>query len=280
MRHRLGTIAAIFVGALLWFAHGAPAVAEQSLLETVLGRGKLVVATWSTAPPLCFTDDKGQLVGFDIDIARMISKALFNDESKVEFIVVTSEGRWPAVLSGRADFGIADTTVYPDRAIRIAFTRPYMDSGISVLVRKDAGVHTLAALNSDKYTLANLSNPQSADRAKRFLPNMKALTFDSVGAMFLAVKSGQAQALQIDTPIVDWYAANNPELEELSEMLSVVQNNAIFLKPGDFQWWLFLDTVVQELRDGSRFEEYSAAFRKWFGKDPPPQRFYLPPRKG
>src|SRR5262249_45567069 len=93
MRHRLGTIAAIFVGALLWFAHGAPAVAEQSLLETVLGRGKLVVATWSTAPPLCFTDDKGQLVGFDIDIARMISKALFSDESKVEFIVVTSEGR-------------------------------------------------------------------------------------------------------------------------------------------------------------------------------------------
>src|SRR5262249_41528795 len=147
MRHCLGTIAAIFVGALLWFAHGAPAVAEQSLLETVLGRGKLVVATWSTAPPLCFTDDKGQLVGFDIDIARMISKGLLNDESKVEFIVVTSEGRWPAVLSGRADFGIADTTVYPDRAIRVAFTRPYMDSGISVLVRKDADVHTLAALN-------------------------------------------------------------------------------------------------------------------------------------
>ena len=36
------------------------------------------------------------------------------------------------------------------------------------------------------------------------------------------------------------------------------QQDAIFLKPGDFKWWLFLDTWVGELRSGSRYSQYVA----------------------
>jgi polar amino acid transport system substrate-binding protein len=189
-------------------------------------------------------------------------------------VVVTSEGRWPAVNSGRADLGLASTTIYPDRALRVAFTRPYIDSGISVLVRQDAKVNTLAELNNAKFTLANLSNPQMADRAKRFLPNVKVLTFDTPSALLTAVKSGQAQAMQMDTPVVNWYAANNKGLKVLPESLGVIQGNAIFMKPGDFTLWLWADTVVQEMTAGSRYNEYSEIYRKWFGRNPPPQRFY------
>jgi polar amino acid transport system substrate-binding protein len=260
--------------AVLATSLGSSASAQGSRLDEIIKRDKLIVSTFSTAPPLCFTDDKGELVGFDIDIARLIAKGLLGDPNKIEFVTVTSEGRWPSVLSGRADFGIASTTVYPDRAARVAFTYPYMDSGVSVLVRKDAGVKTLSAINSDKFTLANLSNPQMADRAKRFMPNMKVLTFDTPSAMFLAVKSGQAQAMQMDTPVVDHYAANHPDLMVLPEMLGNVQNNAIFMKPGDFTLWLYLSTVVQELRHGSRYNEYADVYKKWFGRNPPPQRFY------
>ena len=61
-------------------------------------------------------------------------------------------------------------------------------------------------------------------------------------------------------------------------MLGNVQNNAIFMKPGDFTWWLYLDTVVQELRYGSRYDEYTDLYKKWFGKEPPPPRFYTSAR--
>lgn len=250
------------------------AQAPASRLDDIVKRDKLIVATFGTAPPFCFTDDTGKLVGFDIDIARLIAKSLLGDENKVEFVVVTSEGRWPAVNSGRADLGLASTTVYPDRALRVAFTRPYIDSGISVLVRQDTKVNTLAQLNDAKFTLANLSNPQMADRAKRFLPKTKLLTFDTPSALFTAVKSGQAQAMQMDTPVVNWYAANNKEMKVLPESLGVVQGNAIFMKPGDFTLWLWADTVVQEMTAGSRYNEYSEIYRKWFGGNPPPQRFY------
>src|SRR5690348_14966516 len=252
----------------------AQAPGASSRLDEIVKRDKLIVATFSTAPPFCYTDEAGKLVGFDIDIAKFIAKSLLGDEKKIEFVTVTSEGRWPAVNSGRADIGIATTTVYPDRALRVAFTRPYIDSGISILVRDDTNVTNLAGLNNAKFTLANLSNPQMADRAKRFLPNVKLLTFDTPAALFTAVKSGQAQAMQMDTPVVNWYAANNKDMKVLPENLAVVQGNAIFMKPGDFTLWLWMDTVVQEMTAGSRYAEYSEIYKKWFGTNPPPQRFY------
>jgi len=263
------------VGAMSLLSYAPSADAQTtSRLEEIVKRDKLIVATFGTAPPFCFTDENGKLVGFDIDIARFIAKSLLGDENKVEFVVVTSEGRWPAVNSGRADLGLASTTVYPDRALRVAFTRPYIDSGISILVRQDLKVDKLTQLNSQQFTLANLSNPQMQDRQKRFLPNVKVMTFDTPAAMFTAVKSGQAQAMQMDTPVVNWYAANNKELKVLPENLGVTQGNAIFMKPGDFQLWLWVDTMVQEMTAGSRYAEYSEIYRKWFGKNPPAQRFY------
>jgi polar amino acid transport system substrate-binding protein len=248
--------------------------AQTSRLDEIIKRDKLIVATFGTAPPFCYTDAGGKLVGFDIDIARLIAKSLLGNENKVEFITVTSEGRWPAVNTGRADIGIASTTVYPDRALRVAFTRPYIDSGVSVLVRQDTKVNSLADLNNAKFTLANLSNPQMADRQKRFLPNIKVLTFDTPSAMFAAVKSGQAQAMQMDTPVVNWYAANNKELKVLPENLATIQGNAIFMKPGDFTLWRWMDTMVQEMTAGSRYAEYSEIYNNWFGRNPPPQRPY------
>lgn len=267
-------ITGVTIAATAMLAIMPTASAQTSRLDEIAKRDKLIVATFGTAPPFCYTDEGGKLVGFDIDVAKLIAKSLLGDENKIEFVTVTSEGRWPAVNSGRADIGLASTTVYPDRALRVAFSRPYIDSSVSVLVRQDAKVKSLAELNNSKFTLANLSNPQMQDRQKKFLPNVKVVTFDTPSAMFTAVKTGQATAMQMDTPVVNWYAANNKDLRVLPEKLAVVQGNAIFMKPGDFQLWLWMDTVVQEMTAGSRYAEYSEIYRKWFGTNPPPQRPY------
>jgi len=268
-------VAAALVAILV--AAGSPAGAqEKSRLDIVLERGKLIVVTLTTVPPFAFNDDKGQLVGFDIDIARLVATALFKDPNKVEFVSVSAEGRWPAIESGRADMGVGGTTTYPDRAIRVAFTRPFIDSGISVLVSKKSGIKSLKDLDQDKYTIANLNNPQMGDRAKRFFPKTKILTFDTPAAQFLAVKSGRATALQIDTPSAEYWAAQNKdEMDVLPGLRGAAQNNGIFMKPGDFKWWQWLDTAVAEMRTGSWYPQYSEIYHKWFGKNPPPQKFYL-----
>ena len=69
-----------------------PASAQESLLDVVLKRDKLIVATYSTSPPLAYVDDNGKLVGFEIDMAHEIAKDLLGDSEKVEFVVVQSDG--------------------------------------------------------------------------------------------------------------------------------------------------------------------------------------------
>jgi polar amino acid transport system substrate-binding protein len=101
-----------------------PAWGQESLLDVVLKRDKLIVATYSTSPPLAYVDDNGKLVGFEIDMAHEIAKDLLGDPEKVEFVVVQSDGRFPATLSAKIDFGLCSTTITPDRAVRIAFAAP------------------------------------------------------------------------------------------------------------------------------------------------------------
>jgi len=222
-------------------------------------RDKLIVATYSTSPPLAYVDDNGKLVGFEIDMAREIAKDLLGDPEKVEFVVVQSDGRFPAALSGKIDFGLCSTTIFPDRAVRIAFTRPYLDTGGSVIARKDAGIKTVKELNDSKFTYAILNVPPAIARAKQVLPDVKQLLLDSPSALFLAVKTGRATAFAIDKPIADYYEAENQDLVRLDvsgTLFAYVSQDSIFLKPGDFKWWLFLDTWVGELRSGSRYERY------------------------
>ena len=266
-----------FVCAMLVLAAIASARADDSLLDTVLKRDKIIVATYSTSPPLAYVDDDGKLVGFEIDMAHEIAKDLLGDPDKVEFVVVQSDGRFPAALSGKVDFGLCSTTIFPDRAVRIAFTRPYLDTGNSLIARKDAGIKSIQELNDPKYTYAILNVPPAIARAKQLLPNVKTLLLDSPSALFLAVKTGRATAFNIDKPIADFYEHENDDLMRLNvdgTPFAYVQQDAIFMKPGDFKWWLFLDTWVGELRYGSRYDKYQAWYQKWLHKDPPPQRPY------
>ena len=147
--------------ALLMLMFGAiTAKAQELILDTVLKRDKIIVATYSTSPPLAYADEKGDLVGFEIDMAHEIAKDLLGDPNKVEFVVVQSDGRFPAVLSGKVDFGLCSTTIYPDRAARIAFTRPYLDAGAILIARKDAKIKTIQELNDPQFTFAMVSRPE------------------------------------------------------------------------------------------------------------------------
>jgi ABC-type amino acid transport substrate-binding protein len=213
----------------------------------------------------------------EIDLARQLAKDLLGDEKKLQLVVLQSDGRFPAVLSGKIDCGLCSTTITPERAVRIAFTYPYVDSASSALARKDANVTKLLQLNDPKYTYAILDVPVNIEQVKAVLPKVKQLLLDSPSDLFLAVKTGRATAFQIDKPIADFYAGENPDLVLLDTTgtpMADVSNDSIFLRPGDFKWWLFLDTFVRELRFGTRYDQYTEWYRKWLKKDPPPQRYY------
>jgi polar amino acid transport system substrate-binding protein len=228
----------------------------------------VIVGVTSEAPPFGFIDEKGELVGFDVDVAKLIAKGLFGEDGKIELFKQGFAARWPNTQNGTIDFGIMVTTVYPDRALQVAFTRPYVDSGIVIVVRKDSLVKTIAELNKSDQTVAHLTAPVQEERGKRLYPNAKFLTFDAISAQFNAVKLGRATACQLDAPVALYYLKDNPEFRILDEWLTDVTGNAVFLRQDDFKWWLFLDTVVAEMLGGSRWSDYRSVYKKWFGVEP------------
>lgn len=266
--------ASAVAGAGLVLAQAQPIAAQQaapsgrSKLDEVRARGKLIVGVTSEAPPFGFIDDKGELVGFDIEVAKLVAKATFGDESKIELFKQGFAARWPNTQNGTIDFGIMVTTVYADRAQQVAFTRPYIDSGIVVVVKKDSPVRSIADLNKPEYAVAHLTAPVQEERGKRLYPNAKFLTFDAISSQFNAVKLGRATAAQLDAPVALYYLKDNPDIRMLDEWLTDVTGNAVFLRADDFKWWLYLDTVIAEMLGGSLWSPYKAAYMKWFGTEP------------
>jgi polar amino acid transport system substrate-binding protein len=271
---RFVTACALLSGVGL-LATAAADAQEKSRLDEILARGKVIVGVTSEGPPFGFVDEKGELVGFDIDVAKLVAKGLFGDPTKIEFVRQGSTARWPNVNSGKVDFGIQATTIFPERMLQVAFTRNYIDSGIAVLVKKDSKIIKPGDLNDDKVSVAHLATPVAEERAKRYYPKAKSLVFDSVNAQVTAVRTGRADAAITDLPIVLWYAKQNPDLRALDTIIGSPTNNALFLKPGDFKWWLVLDTMVSEMVGGVTFEDYSDIYRKWFGTEPKHAKYYM-----
>lgn len=249
--------------------------AEQSKLDEVLQRGKVIVGVTSESPPFGFIDQSGNLVGFDIDIAKLVARSLFGGKENIEFVKEGFAARWANVQTGKIDFGIQVTTVYPDRMLKVAFTRGYIDSGIVMVVKKDSPIQKITDLNDPKYTVAHLTAPIQAKRAEMYYPKAHTITFDNIAAQFTAVVTGRADAAQLDTPIAMYYAKDHKDIRVLKQSLTDPTNNAIFLRQGDFKWWLVLDSMVAEMRGGSLFSEYSKIYEKWFGAKPHHMKYYV-----
>ena len=251
------------------------AFAGESTLDTVLKRGKVIVGVTSESPPFGFISDQGELVGFDIDIAKLIANKLFGEDGHIEFLKQGFAARWANANSGKIDFGIQITTVHSQRPTKVAFTRSYVDSGIVLVSKKGSGINKIADANKSNFTVANLTVPAQEDRAKRLFPKAKLIVFDSTAAQFNAVRTGRANAAQLDEPIARWYASQHDDVLVTEDWITPPTNNAVFTKLGDFTWWLVLDTYVNELRNGSLYPEYAEIYKKWFGKRPPHTKFWI-----
>lgn len=252
-----------------------PAHGQDSKLEEVLERGNVIVGVSSEAPPFGFIDENGELVGFDIDIAKLLAKALFGEEGRIEFLRQGFAARWANANSGKIDFGIQITTIHSQRPTKVAFTSSYVDSGIVLVSKKGSGIKKIADANKDGVTVANLTVPAQEERAKRLFPEADLVVFDSTAAQFNAVRTGRADAAQLDEPIARWYVSQHDDVQVTEDWITPPTNNSVFTKLGDFKWWLTLDTYVREMRGGHLYPEYAEIYEKWFGSRPPHAKYWI-----
>jgi len=158
--------------------------ATSSKLQEILKRGKLIVGTGTTNPPWHFEDDSGNKVGMDIDLARLIAKGLFDDPTKVDFVLQAADGRIPNLVTNKIDIVAQFMTITPGRARQVEFTTPYYREGVGLMVLKDSKYQNFADLKGAgaNASIVWMQNVGVEDYTRMVLPDIKVLQVESVDA--------------------------------------------------------------------------------------------------
>ena len=111
---------------------GGNAVAD---LADAKARGKLIIATSGNLPPATFVDDKNELDGYDISIAREVGKRL---GIPIQFERIDSKGMLPGLQTGRFDAVVSNINVLEERKAVFDFSVPYSRSAVVAITRASA----------------------------------------------------------------------------------------------------------------------------------------------
>ncbi|MNU52970.1 Major cell-binding factor precursor [compost metagenome] len=265
----------LFKACVFLFAASAAAMgvaqAADSKLDSVLARGKLIVGTGSTNAPWHFQGADGKLQGFDIDIARIVAKGLFNDPSKVEFVVQSSDARIPNLLTDKVDMSCQFITVTASRAQQVAFTLPYYREGVGLLLPANSKYKEIEDMQAagDGLTVAVLQNVYAEELVHQALPKAKVDQYDSVDLMYQAVNSGRADAAATDQSSVKYLMVQNAGRYRSPAYAWSPQTYSCAVKRGDQDWLNFVNTALHEAMTGVEFPTYAASFKQWFGVELP-----------
>lgn len=255
-----------------------PSASAQGKLQEVLSRGKLVVGTGSTNPPWHFRDEKGALVGFDIEVSKIIAQGLFGDPTKIEFVNQASDARIPNIVTGKVDIACQFVTVTAARAQQVAFTVPYYREGVSLMMVKGGRYADYAALKAagNKVTISVLQNVFAEQMVRDALPEAKVDQFESVDLMYQALNSGRADAAATDSSSLRYYMKQNAGRYVDSGFSWNPQTYSCIVKQGDPDWLNFVNVALRESMTGTTFPLYKAAFELWFGETPPEPKIGFP----
>jgi polar amino acid transport system substrate-binding protein len=133
---------------------------QQSTLDVVKKRGTLIAGVKSDFPPFGYIDEKGNQVGFDIEIVQYIAKKL---GVAVELRPVTSANRIPMLQSQTVDLLAASLSITRERVEAIDFSVPYIVIGSKFLVKKGSGIRGYADLaGKDRRLYAGYSMGRNA----------------------------------------------------------------------------------------------------------------------
>jgi polar amino acid transport system substrate-binding protein len=277
MSHMLRN-AAVGLASLVAASAGPAMAQEQGKLEEVLARGHLIVGTGSTNAPWHFKDESGNLVGFDVDIATMIAKGLFGDDTKIEFVQQSSDARIPNVTTGKVDITCQFMTVTAERAQQVAVTIPYYREGVGLLTLADGKLKTYGELKAagSGATISVLQNVYAEDMVHAALPEAKVDQYESVDLIYQALNSGRADAAATDQSSLQWLIVTTPGKYQDAGYGWNPQSYSCAVKRGDQDWLNFVNTVLHEAMTGVEFGTYSASFKKWFGVDLPQPKIGFP----
>lgn len=224
---------------------------------------KIVVGLDDNFPPMGFRDEKNELVGFDIDLAKEAAKRL---GMQVEFKPIDWNSKEVELNSKKIDVLWNGLTITEERKKNIAFTKAYMENRQIIVVLPNSNIKTKAnlagktvgvqdgsssvdALNNDAATL------KSFKELKKYPDNVNAL---------LDLKAGRVDAVVVDEIVGRYYTNKKPgEYTILSDSFGS-EEYGVGLRKDDTQ---LLEKIQKALDDMKKDGTSAEISKKWFGEN-------------
>lgn len=209
----------------------------------------LRVASDLANPPFASVSEDGTPEGRDVEMMHRLAARVGRE---VSWVRMPFDALVDAAARGEVDVVCATLGVTEEREERVDFTRPYFETRIAAVVRRDGGPETLAALAAAPGARVGASvGTTSEDAVSRVLPRA-AFVPSGDGDAIEAVLSGALTAAVMDGPAADRRAREDRELRVLVEPLAV-ERYALALPEGS-PWRAPLDAALDAMQDAGELD--------------------------
>jgi len=252
----------IMLTTVILTACGSKSTTDSSLKD-IKDKKELIVGLDDNFPPMGFRDKSGQIVGFDIDMAKEVGKRL---GVKVTFKPVEWDGIILSLNNKDIDVIWNGLTITDKRKEQISFSKVYLQNKQIIIVNSKSNISKKSALNgkivglqlgsSSETALAKDSSlTKSLKLVKKYSNNTEAL---------LDLNAGRIDAVIVDEVVGRYYVSKKPgDYKVLDENLGV-EDYGVGIRKNDIALTNEINKQLEEIKSDGTANTIS---KKWFGKD-------------
>jgi len=231
--------------------------------EDIKARGYFIVGLDDSFPPMGFRDEKNEIVGFDIDLAKEAAKKM---GIEVKFQPVVWANAIMELNNKNVDVIWNGMTITDERKEKINFSKPYLANRLIIITQANSPINTKADLTGKK--VAVQAGSSAADAVKADPEALKSfgelVEFGTYTEALLDVSAGRMDAVIIDEVVGRYYIAREPNRYKVLEDHYGSEEYGIGFRKSDAAFQAELQKAVDALvEDGTA----KAISEKWFGAD-------------
>lgn len=254
---------------------GDTSFAAGSTMERLNKAQKIKIGTKFDQPGFGQKGLSGKPEGFDVEIAKIITKELGIPEDKIEWTETPSKIREDVIVNDTVDLVAATYTINDKRKERIAFAGPYYEAGQNIMVRKDdAAITGPDSFKDGTKKVCSATGSTPAEEIKKYVKDVASqlVLFDTYDKCRDALKGGQVDAVTTDNVILLGYIAKDEASFKMAGDNFTKEPYGIGVKKDDTAFRNFInDTLEKAIGDGSwkkAWDDTAGKFGATLG-DPP-----------
>jgi ABC-type amino acid transport substrate-binding protein len=259
------------ISAILFFSFFITSLSAQELtgtLEQINTSGKIKVGYRQFYPPLSFLDENGIPAGYSVDICKEIVSEIQKKTGRtidIEYIPVTSEGRFTALVDKKIDLLCGATTKTLSRSEIVDFTQIIFVTGASFMTM--AGDDIRGNFSGKK--IGVIKDTTTEIELKKLFEETKINTTIVFVKSTLegrkALEKGEIDALAADQVVLIGLALNSADPGRYSILpdLFSYEPLALAVRRNDADFRLAADRVISGL---CRSEQMLTIYDKWFSE--------------